>query len=72
MPGYVQQLPASEAHHHCDRGGLLAHGLEVALHALKLRRGHLLPQRADTEEIVAKRDIWTFAIFSAALLHDIC
>lgn len=69
--GYVQQLPASEAHHHCGRGGLLAHGLEVALHALKRRRGHLLPQGADTEEIVAKRDIWTFAIFSAALLHDI-
>jgi len=68
---YVQLLPASEAHHHADAGGLLAHGLEVALHALRLRRAHLLPQGADTEEIVAKREVWTYAVFSAALLHDI-
>ena len=68
---YVQQLPASEAHHHAGMGGLLAHGLEVALHALRLRRAHLLPQGADTEDIVAKREVWTYAVFSAALLHDI-
>jgi integrating conjugative element relaxase (TIGR03760 family) len=68
---YVQLLPASEAHHHAGAGGLLAHGLEVALHALRLRRAHLLPQGADTEEIVAKREVWTYAVFSAALLHDI-
>jgi len=68
---YVQLLPASEAHHHAGTGGLLAHGLEVALHALRLRRAHLLPQGADTEEIVAKREVWTYAVFSAALLHDI-
>ncbi|HHI94879.1 MAG TPA: hypothetical protein ENK04_15470 [Gammaproteobacteria bacterium] len=68
---YVQLLPASEAHHHAGRGGLLVHGLEVALHALRLRRAHLLPQGADTEEIVAKREVWTYAVFSAALLHDI-
>ncbi|MFQ5469704.1 MAG: MobH family relaxase, partial [Gammaproteobacteria bacterium] len=68
---YVQLLPASEAHHHAGSGGLLSHGLEVALHALRLRRAHLLPQGADTEEIVAKREVWTYAVFSAALLHDI-
>ena len=68
---YVQLLPASEAHHHAGAGGLLTHGLEVALHALRLRRAHLLPQGADTEEIVAKREVWTYAVFSAALLHDI-
>ncbi|MDH5180864.1 MAG: TraI domain-containing protein [Gammaproteobacteria bacterium] len=68
---YVQLMPASEAHHHAVSGGLLRHGLEVVLHALRLRRAHLLPQGADTEEIVAKRDVWTYAVFSAALLHDI-
>ena len=41
---YVQQLPASEAHHHAGLGGLLDHGLEAAVFALKLRRGHLLPR----------------------------
>lgn len=40
---YVQQLPASEAHHHAGLGGLLDHGLEAAVLALKLRRAHLLP-----------------------------
>ena len=68
---YVQLLPASEAHHHADTGGLLRHGLDVALHALRLRRAHLLPQGADTEEIVAKQEVWSYAVFSAALLHDI-
>lgn len=39
---YVQQLPASEAHHHAGIGGLLDHGLEATVFALKLRRAHLL------------------------------
>jgi len=69
--GYVQQLPASEAHHHPGAGGLLDHSLEVVIHALRIRRGHLLPQGADAEEITAKKDLWTYAIFSSALLHDV-
>ena len=32
--GFVQQLPASEAHHHAGPGGMLAHGLEVVREAL--------------------------------------
>jgi len=69
--GYVQQLPASESHHHPSAGGLLDHCLEVVIHALRNRRGHLLPQGGDAEEITAKKDVWTYAVFSAALLHDI-
>ncbi len=69
--GYVQQLPASESHHHPGAGGLLDHALEVVIHALRIRRGHLLPQGGDAEEITAKKDVWTYAVFSAALLHDI-
>jgi len=68
---YVQQLPASEAHHHAGTGGLLEHSLEVVIHALRIRRGHLLPHGADAEEITAKKDVWTYAVFSAALLHDV-
>ena len=52
--GYVQQLPASEAHHHSGVGGLLDHSLDVVIHALRIRRGHLLPHGADAEEITAK------------------
>lgn len=68
---YVQQLPASEAHHHSGAGGLLDHSLEVVIHSLRIRRGHLLPQGADAEEITAKKDVWTYAVFSSALLHDV-
>ena len=69
--GYVQQLPASEAHHHPGAGGLLGHTLEVVIQALRLRRGHLLPQGADAEAITEKKDLWSYAVFSAALLHDV-
>ncbi len=69
--GYVQQLPASEAHHHAGPGGLLDHGLEAAVFSLKLRRGHLLPPAAPTELIDAQADLWSYACFTAVLLHDI-
>jgi integrating conjugative element relaxase (TIGR03760 family) len=68
---YVQQLPASEAHHHAGPGGLLDHGLEVAATALKLRRGHILPAEAPTELIKPQTELWSYATFTAALLHDI-
>ncbi|MEC9364760.1 MAG: MobH family relaxase [Pseudomonadota bacterium] len=68
---FVQQLPASEAHHHRQPGGLLAHGLETALKALTLRRGALLPAGADAETLADKQDVWTYAVASAALLHDL-
>ncbi|MGH8549594.1 MAG: MobH family relaxase [Methylococcales bacterium] len=68
---FVQQLPASESHHHATLGGMLQHGLEVAMIALKLRRAYLLPPGAKPEAITQKQDLWTYAIFSAALCHDI-
>lgn len=68
---FVQQLPASEAHHHHQPGGLLAHGLQVTLSALTLRRGVLLPPGANAEELAEKQDVWTYAAATAALLHDI-
>ncbi|MGH8578780.1 MAG: MobH family relaxase [Gammaproteobacteria bacterium] len=68
---YVQQLPASEAHHHAGLGGLLDHGFEAAVLALKLRRAHLLPPGAATEVIDAQADLWSYACFTAVLLHDI-
>lgn len=68
---YVQQLPASEAHHHCSPGGMLDHGLEVAVTALRIRRGYLLPQGAEPEDIARQAELWSYAIFVSALLHDI-
>lgn len=68
---FVQQLPASEAHHHAGPGGMLAHGLEVVREALKLRRGRLLPSGGAAEKLVACQDLWTYATATAALLHDL-
>ncbi|MDX1252266.1 MAG: TraI domain-containing protein [Gammaproteobacteria bacterium] len=68
---FVQQLPASEAHHHAGPGGLLDHTLDVVVRAMKLRRPHLLPPGADPEEINQQQHLWTYAVFCAALLHDI-
>lgn len=68
---FVQQLPASEAHHHAGAGGMLDHGLEVVVNALSLRRGYLLPPGADPEAQHRLADLWTYATFAAALLHDL-
>ncbi|RMD59548.1 hypothetical protein D6833_11285 [Candidatus Parcubacteria bacterium] len=66
----VQSLPASEAHHHAEPGGLLRHGLEVSLEALRIRQGHLLPPGEPPEQINARQDIWTYCCAMGGLLHD--
>ncbi|MBW8831975.1 MAG: TraI domain-containing protein [Burkholderiales bacterium] len=68
---FVQLMPASESHHHANVGGLLAHTLETAHHALVLRGGYLLPRNGGAEIIDAQRDYWTYAVFFGALLHDV-
>jgi len=69
--GLVQQLPASEAHHHAGEGGLLDHSMEVAVIALQLRRGYLLPPGTAPEDQARLQDLWTYAVFTAALVHDL-
>lgn len=68
---FVQQLPASEVHHHAHAGGLLAHTLEVISTALSLRQGYLLPPGVAIEALVHLKDVWTYAVFTAALCHDL-
>ena len=68
---WVQMLPASESHHHAQPGGLLLHMLESASIALRLRQGYLLPVGAAPEEIPERKHRWTYAVFLAAILHDI-
>lgn len=68
---FVQLVPASESHHHAHAGGLLAHTLEALLAAITWRNGHLLPTGATIEQVDRERDVWTYVVFFAALLHDI-
>lgn len=67
----VQLLPASEAHHHAHAGGLLQHSLETAEAALQIRKRYLLPRGGIPEQQSLKADLYTYAVFTAALLHDI-
>jgi integrating conjugative element relaxase (TIGR03760 family) len=68
---YIQELPASEAHHHCERSGLLRHTIDTALFALRARRGKLLPPNAEAEIMARDKDVWTYAVFTAAIGHDL-
>ena len=68
---FVQLMPASEVHHHAHVGGLLAHTIEMVLAAMTWRNGYLLPSGEPIEVIDAQRDVWTYVVFYAALLHDI-
>ncbi|MDH1440405.1 TraI domain-containing protein [Pseudomonas sp. GD03721] len=68
---WVQQLPASEAHHHAYHGGMLDHGLELVAYSLKLRQSYLLPTGAAPEDQAAQADAWSAGIAYGALLHDI-
>ncbi|MDR3351483.1 MAG: TraI domain-containing protein, partial [Zoogloeaceae bacterium] len=67
----AQRFPASENHHHAYPGGMLDHGLEVVVCALKLRQSRLLPVGAIPEEQAAQSEAWTAATAYAALLHDV-
>ncbi|NCE89602.1 MobH family relaxase [Pseudomonas sp. L13] len=69
--GLVQQLPASEMHHHAYLGGMLDHGLELVACSLKLRQSYLLPTGAAPEDQAAQTDAWSAGIAYGALLHDI-
>lgn len=68
---WVQSLPGSQNHHHAHHGGLLRHTLEVVEIAIKQRNTKMLPIGASVEHQNEKKDLYTFAVFTAALLHDI-
>lgn len=68
---FVQLLPAFAAQHHAQQGGLYVQALKVASRALDYRRGQILPRGAAPELIGAQAHRWTYAVFLAALLHDV-
>lgn len=68
---FVQLLPALASQHHDHQGGLYVQALEVASRTLDYRRGQILPRGAAPEIIGAQAHRWTYAVFVAALLHDV-
>lgn len=67
----VQQLPASENHHHAHLGGMIDHGLEIIAYALKLRQSYVLPVGSTAEVQSSQSEAWSAGIAFSALLHDV-
>ncbi len=67
----AQQLPASEAHHHAQPGGLFVHSVETLGYVARLRQGRILPLGADIETQSRGQHLWTAGLYIAALLHDV-
>ncbi len=67
----LQQLPAAPTGPYAKKGGMLDEALEVAVCAVRLSRGRMLPPGAVPEEQAAQGGAWCSAVFWAALLHDV-
>ena len=67
----VQEVPASEVHHHSDLGGLLDHTLETLHAGVRISQGYILPPNSEPEQIASSSDRWRFGAFIAILAHDI-
>ncbi len=67
---YLQLTPVLGGERH-GPGGQLHGGLVTALRALDHRRGQILPRNAAPEVLGALGHRWTYAVFAAALLHDL-
>jgi len=64
LAGFAQNLPRIEN----LSVSILDTTLQRAVGALSRRRGYLLPKGAASEIIAKKADLWTYAVFTAALL----
>ena len=67
----VQMLPASEAHHHAQPGGLWIHTCETLAYAMQYRSAFVLPPGRDADDVARDRHRWTAGVMLAALLHDV-
>lgn len=64
LAGFTQHLPRLEN----PSVNILDAVLQRAVGALSRRRGYLLPKGAASEIIAKKADLWTYAVFTAAIL----
>jgi len=69
LASMVQQLPASERHHHRKMGGLLRHSLEVGLRAVQLAGEKYTKDGVAPEQGTDPR--WKLAVFIAGIGHDL-
>lgn len=65
---FCQAMPENQ---NASSYSLLTHQLKLAIVALKIRRGLLLPKEGSAEEIAKQDPQWTYAIFSASLFYQL-
>jgi len=68
---FVHLLPASKAHHHRGAGGMLRHGLEVALWSTRGFHGRIIDGHESGERRKILEPRWRLAVAVAGLCHDI-
>ena len=68
---FVHLLPASQAHHHRGAGGMLRHGIEVALWAMQGAENVLVGGERIPKSRRELQPRWRFAVFISGLCHDI-
>lgn len=67
----IQELPASAAHHHSERGGLLLHSLELALLCARAKAGIQYTPNNQEDQANRMKEVFSYAVISAGFLHDI-
>ena len=68
---FVHLLPASKGHHHRGAGGMLRHGLEVALWASRGFHGRIIDGQETGERRKILEPRWRLAVAVAGLCHDL-
>lgn len=68
---FVHLLPASKGHHHRGAGGMLRHGLEVALWASRGFHGKIIDGHESGERRKILEPRWRLAVAVAGLCHDL-
>lgn len=68
---YVQNLPASAAHHHSAIGGLLEHSLEIAMYSARVTRGVTFTTNGQEVQVGELAQVYIYAVVSGALIHDL-
>ncbi|MBX9606537.1 MAG: TraI domain-containing protein [Gammaproteobacteria bacterium] len=67
----VQLRPVPGSRQYNGPGGHVRRALVTTLRALDYRRGQILPRNTPPETLGALAHRWTYAVFVAALLHDL-
>lgn len=69
--GLAQAFPSSYKNSDSDGHTLIDHDLGITTRALKIRQAYLLPPSGEAEAISQQQDIWTYGVFTAALLQSV-